>query len=298
MLSRPAALALVAAGCVAAAGVGAYVAVRQGTTGALADPAVTEAARPADPDAPEAVAETEAIVEPPATGAPEPVPEPRSEPQAEPAKPVAPAPAKATRSAEARPAPRPRPEPPAEPDLKVNGLDEPWPPRPVGATPPAVLVAAGVPADVGRPVEIELYDPPPVFEELVVSADSVLGLQIQTTVSTDTAELEAPVEARVIRDVTVAGQLAVPAGTRVLGSVIHVERGGKVKERARLGVRFHTLVLADMTRVPIQTDAIYRDGERPSNQSAKKIGGAAVGGAILGAILGGTKGAAVGGAAG
>jgi len=77
-----------------------------------------------------------------------------------------------------------------------------------------------------------------------------------------------------------------------------VERGGKFKERARLGIRFHTLVLADGTRVPISTETIFRDGEAPGNSSAAKVGGAAVGGAILGAILGGAKGAAIGATAG
>jgi hypothetical protein len=88
------------------------------------------------------------------------------------------------------------------------------------------------------------------------------------------------------------------SGSRVLGSVIQVERGGKMKTAARIGVRFHTLVLADNTRMPMQTEAIYREGKSPGNESAAKVGGAAVGGAILGAIIGGGKGAAIGGAVG
>ena len=55
------------------------------------------------------------------------------------------------------------------------------------------------------------------------------------------------VEARVLRDVRVGNAVAIPAGSRALGSVMLVERGGKFKERARLGIRFHTLVLADGT---------------------------------------------------
>ena len=80
--------------------------------------------------------------------------------------------------------------------------------------------------------------------------------------------------------------------------MIQVERGGKFKERARLGIRFTTLVLADGTRMPMSTDTIYREGEAPGNSSAAKIGGGTVGGAILGAILGGAKGAAIGATAG
>ena len=75
---------------------------------------------------------------------------------------------------------------------------------------------------------------------------------------------------------------------------MQVERGGKFKERARLGIRFHTLVLADGTRVPISTETIYRDGEAPGNSERGEGRRRAVGGAILGAILGGAKGAAIG----
>jgi hypothetical protein len=126
----------------------------------------------------------------------------------------------------------------------------------------------------------------------------VIGLQIETPVSSERARLEDRVEARVMRDVAVEGRTAIPAGTRALGAVTLVDKGGKVTERARLGVRFHTLVLADGTQVPIRTEAILREGDSPTGESARKIGGAAVGGAILGAIMGGKKGAVIGGATG
>jgi hypothetical protein len=125
-----------------------------------------------------------------------------------------------------------------------------------------------------------------------------MGLQIETPVSSDRARIEDRVEARVTRDLDVDGRTAIPAGTRVIGSVTLVERGGKVKERARLGVRFHTLALADGTELRLRTEAILREGDSPTGESSRKIGGAAVGGAILGAILGGKKGAIVGGATG
>jgi hypothetical protein len=137
-----------------------------------------------------------------------------------------------------------------------------------------------------------------VFDELVVPAASVIGLQIETPVSSERAKIEDRVEARVVRDVVVDGRTAVPAGARAVGSVTVLERGGKMKERARLGVRFHTLVLADGSELPMRTETILREGDSPTGESARKIGGAAVGGAILGAIIGGKKGAIIGGATG
>lgn len=140
-----------------------------------------------------------------------------------------------------------------------------------------------------------VQEPPrKLFDELVIPADSVIGLQVENAVTTERAKVEDQVRARVTRDVRVRDQVAIPAGARAEGSVTLVERGGRLKEQARLGIRFHTLVLADGTRLPINTETIYREGESPARESAAKIGGGAVGGAVLGAIFGGRKGAIIG----
>jgi len=123
-------------------------------------------------------------------------------------------------------------------------------------------------------------------------------LRIESGVSSETAAVEDDVEARVVRDVISGGEVAIPAGTRALGSVTVVERGGRIKEQARLGIRFHTLLLPDGTEIPVSTEAIYRLGNAPGRSSAARIGGGAVAGAILGGILGGSKGAAIGASSG
>ena len=149
-------------------------------------------------------------------------------------------------------------------------------------------------------VEAEVPSEPsaPEMMDLVVPADAVLGLQVERTISSEAARVEDRVEARVTRDVRVGDRVAIPAGSLVQGSVTEVERGGKIKERAKLAIRFHTVVLADGSRLNIKTESIVREGSSPANESAAKIGGAAVGGAILGAILGGGKGAVIGGTVG
>jgi type IV secretory pathway VirB10-like protein len=140
--------------------------------------------------------------------------------------------------------------------------------------------------------------PPPIepakYQEVVVPAESVLGLQVQTAISSETARLEDRVEARVTRDVRVGDRVAIPAGAQVFGSVVQVDPGGKMKDRAHFAIRFHTILLPDGTRSPLTAEAVHREGPSPANKTAAKIGGAAVGGAILGAILGGGKGAAIG----
>ncbi|MBA2355347.1 MAG: hypothetical protein H0V80_11840, partial [Acidobacteria bacterium] len=120
-------------------------------------------------------------------------------------------------------------------------------------------------------------------ERVTIPEDSVIGVQLETTISSATARVEDPVRARVARDVLADGVVVVPAGALLLGSVTLVEDGGKFRDRARLGVRFHTLVLGEGREQRLPTATIYRDGESPSTRSAAQIGGATAGGAVLGA---------------
>ena len=150
-----------------------------------------------------------------------------------------------------------------------------------------------------EPEPVRAVEPPsPEFEELVVSAGSVVGLQMETSITSEDARVEDQVVARVTRDCIVDGRVVIPAGAEARGEVTLVERGGRLRDRARLGVRFTLVVLADGTRIPLETDAIYRDGDAPGGESAARIGGGALGGAILGGIFGGTRGAAIGGSVG
>ena len=138
----------------------------------------------------------------------------------------------------------------------------------------------------------------PAFDELEIAAESVIGIQLETAVSTRTANIEDPVEARVERDVQVGPRVAIRSGTRMRGSVVLAEPAGRLRSPARLGVRFHTLLTDDGAEVPLSTETIYREGRSPGGDSAAKIGGAAVAGSILGAIFGGERGAAIGGSIG
>ena len=312
MFSRPLAFVLLALGCVTAAAGGAYVANRHNSAEVAVATAPAPAAAPAAPTGsmgqaqapvPGPVAETEAAV----SGAKI---EPAAALKAE--KPES-APPVAARRAEAaapksRPAPAPKPAPVAPNATTTVARTVPMGGGAPVAQPQAEPVAppvqppavAPAPApEPARPVEVQPEAPRPVqFEEVILPSASVIGLQLETSVSSERARVEDRVEARVSRDVMAAGRVAIPAGARVLGSVIAVDKGGKVKSAAHIGIRFHTLVLADGSQMPLRTEPIYRDAESPAASSAKKIGGAAIAGAILGGIMGGGKGAATGGAIG
>jgi hypothetical protein len=218
------------------------------------------------------------------------------------AEPVAPAPAPVRPATVVRRAPASvRATPPASQRARTNTASNPSTSTPA-YTPSAAPVETPVSAAIENPIDSTTVERGPVvqepqrrlYDELVIPADSVIGLQIENAVTTERAKVEDQVRARVTRDVRVRDQVAIPAGARAEGSVTLVDRGGKLKDQARLGIRFHTIVLADGTRLPINTETIYREGESPARESAAKIGGGAVGGAVLGAIFGGKKGAIIG----
>ncbi len=177
----------------------------------------------------------------------------------------------------------------------VSQAQRPWPGPPVAQSP----LTTGVPADAPKAGQDVLSrEAEKQWQDVVVPTESVLGLQLESSISSAFARIEDRVDARVTRDVRVGRRVAIPAGTRAIGSVVTVDRGGRVKERAKLGIRFNTLILPDASRVNITTDMVYREGRSPADQSSAKIGGAAIGGAIIGAIIGGGKGAAIGGGIG
>ncbi len=301
MFSNRFAFAALVTACLTAAAAGGYFATRQNAT-PTASPAATSpapvavsptTAKPAE----RPVEETEAVVgdkdpagaKKPTSSLPassEPI-APRATPRTT-ARAAAPA-----SSADASTSHQDR-----SPDRTAPVSAAPAPPSAATPAPTSDAAASAIRPDDRPAAEASRASEPPakVYEELVISPDSVVGLQIDRTISTSSARVEDRVDARVTRDVRVGEKVAIPSGARAIGSVTEVDRGGKFKERARLGIRFHTLVLADGTRVPMSTETIYRDGDAPA--SAQKVGGGAVAGAILGAILGGAKGAAIGGAAG
>ena len=261
--------------CVAAGAGGSFLALRS-------DSPVTATEQVQAPaSALSAVAESEGVIEP--------------VPVAVPAAPVVAEPARRPkRPVQAPPAPRP--------SARQTASRSRTPELPVPAPPviaPDQRVVPIAPAAITDNQASRTVEPPaPLYEELVVAADSVIGLQLESPVTSEKAQVEDSVVARVTRDVKVGDRVAIPAGAKALGEVTLVERGGKMRERARLGVKFTSVVLADGTRLPLHTETIFREGDPPGRESAAKIGGGAIGGAIIGGILGGAKGAAIGGSIG
>ena len=155
------------------------------------------------------------------------------------------------------------------------------------------------PANTARPTAAA--PKAPEFRELTLPAGTALPLELETTLSSETAKIEGPVRAKLRQTLTVDGITALPAGTVLTGEVTDVARAGKVKGRSRLVFTFNRFQ-AENIREDLRTNPLTFEGEESKGEDATKIGAGAVGGAIVGGILGGgsgaAKGAAIGGAAG
>jgi hypothetical protein len=151
-----------------------------------------------------------------------------------------------------------------------------------------------------RPAESAAAAPRlPEYREVTIPAGTALPLEMTSTISSSSAEVEAPVSAKLRNAIAINGDTAIPAGAVLRGNVTDVERAGRVKGRAHLSFAFNEVNMSG-NREDLKTNPLTFEAEATKGEDATKVGVGAVGGAILGGILGGKKGAAkgaVGGAA-
>jgi hypothetical protein len=134
--------------------------------------------------------------------------------------------------------------------------------------------------------------------ETTLPAGTLLRVRLDNSVGSDISRVEDSVHARLVSPIVIGGRTVVPAGSALTGSVTQATRSGKVKGRAQLGMRFHTLAPAgDNERYRISTRTWARTAPGTKKKDAAKIGLPAAGGAIVGGVIGGKKGAAIGAAA-
>jgi hypothetical protein len=173
--------------------------------------------------------------------------------------------------------------------------------RSAATTRPAPAPSQPQAAAYAAPVAAAPAPSRPRFREVTAPANTSLSLELMTALSSETAQVEDSVRARLRQPVIADGDTVLPAGVVLSGSVIDVARAGRVQGRSRLVFRFTEVELGG-AREEIRTNPVTLEGEATKGEDATKIGAGAVGGAIVGGILGGgsgaAKGAAIGGAAG
>jgi hypothetical protein len=159
-------------------------------------------------------------------------------------------------------------------------------------TPPAGREARSEPRDTSPSASAA-----PLAGVVTVPEGTSLPLVLTSGVGSDTSEVEDPVSARLASRVDVEGTTVIPEGSVVRGTVSDVQRSGRVKGVARLGVRFHTLVIGEQI-YDIRAAPVSRQAPRTVKKDTQKVAIPAAAGGVIGAIAGGGKGAAIGAAAG
>jgi hypothetical protein len=147
---------------------------------------------------------------------------------------------------------------------------------------------------------VQLVDgttPPPLpavarFREFTVPDGTVLAARLDSSLGSDTSQVEDRVQATLTEAVLVEGAEVLPAGSVVTGVVTTADPAGKVTGRATLAVRFRSMSVAGETYAV--SASLHHTAASTKKDDAKKIGIPAAGGAIIGAIVGGKKGAGIG----
>ena len=134
---------------------------------------------------------------------------------------------------------------------------------------------------------------------VTIPAGTQLRIALDSRVASDTSRIEDRVSGHLAAPIVVNGRTVVPTGSAVGGVVTDVKQSGKVKGRARVGLRFNRLTAADdETTYRISTRTWTREAPGTKEKDAAKIAIPAAGGAVVGGLIGGKKGAAIGAAAG
>ncbi|TAN24023.1 MAG: BON domain-containing protein [Acidobacteria bacterium] len=136
---------------------------------------------------------------------------------------------------------------------------------------------------------------PPATVEL--SAGRVLAVRLGQPLSSKTAQAGQTWQGTVSAPVRMDGQVVVPQGAAVSGTIVAADSAGHFKGRSRLVLRLTELQFNGESYDLASRERVFQTTSR-GNTTAQRVGiGAAIGG-VIGAIAGGGKGAAIGAGAG
>ncbi len=157
--------------------------------------------------------------------------------------------------------------------------------------------AAPAPAPMPEQAQQEAPPPPPPPPPLVVPAGTSLVVRLGSTLDTKTAEAGQPFNGTLARSVVVGGEVAIPAGAGVSGSVVDAKSPGKFKGEGVLSITLNSINVGGVPR-EIATSTFTQTLKGKGKRTAVAVGGGTGAGALIGGIAGGGKGALIGGLVG
>jgi hypothetical protein len=198
-----------------------------------------------------------------------------------------------------------QPEAPTEPRMATRperqaiARHEPLPPPPPPLAPMPVQAPEQAPPPQPAPVAQTPPPPPlpsapaPIVRNVSVPSGTGISVRVNQTLDSESTQEGTAFTGVVTSSVIVDGQVAIPAGSQVSGTVIDVHEAGHYKGNSLLSVQLNSIRRRG-ERIDVSTEAYTLEGKGRGKNTAAKVGGGAAVGAILGGIFGGGKGAAIG----
>lgn len=138
---------------------------------------------------------------------------------------------------------------------------------------------------------------PPPAPPIVVPSGTALIVTMDQALSSKTSQAGQTFLATLARPVTVDGELAIPKGSSVTGTVLRAKEKGKIKGQGELALSLNSITIRGKNYT-INTGSLDSTIKGKGKRTAVTTGGGAAGGALIGGIAGGGKGAGIGALAG
>jgi hypothetical protein len=175
--------------------------------------------------------------------------------------------------------------------------------RKVAANPKPAAPAPRPEAVAAAPKPVVKAPAPAPVQPVVVPAGTEISIGLSSPVSTKSALIGDPVDARLASDLMVNGRRAIMAGAPIRGRVTEVVSGSKrIGGTPTLAMNFDGIELENGETVPISGKVVQQGKSDTGRDTAKIVGGTAAGaiighqidddkGKVIGGILGGAAGA-------
>src|SRR5262245_60913189 len=120
--------------------------------------------------------------------------------------------------------------------------------------------------------------------DVTLPAGTMMRIRLDNGIGSDLSRIEDAVSGHLVSPSVVNGGTVVASGAPVTGAVTQAIRSGKLRGRARIAMRFHTMTASDR-RYDIQTRTWTAVAPGTKKKDAATIGLPAVGGAIVGGLI-------------
>ncbi len=132
---------------------------------------------------------------------------------------------------------------------------------------------------------------------VTIPSGSLVRMRINEGLSSKQAQPGSVFDGIVLNDVVADGQVAIPRGASVQGTVVEAKSSGPIAGKGQLALELNQVTLGGVN-YPIVTDDWGHEGQSKTGESVGNAVGLGAFGAVLGAVFGGGPGALLGAAVG